>query len=332
MSITEIVPGVHQMKVPIPNNPLENTNVYLIRGDHRHALIDAGWPGEIALQALRGQLADVGVTFKDISQVLVTHAHHDHYGLAGRIRELSGATVALHSVDRDFLAPAYSDFDGYLDRMEAWFRSNGVPDSELPATRMFAAMRHAGASALPDVTLEDGDTVSVGDFHLQVVWTPGHSPGHICFYEPDRKLLFAGDHILAVITPNISLQPLAQSNPLADFISSLNKVRSLDIALALPAHEHLIEDTPGRIDEIIEHHELRNSEILAALEDEALTAFAIAKQITWMPELGGVRFDDLAPPDRRMAVSEALAHLEAMRADGRVSRIVRDEMTCYQRA
>ncbi len=330
--MTEIVPGVHQLKVPIPNNPLENTNVYLIRSDDGHALIDAGWNDDIALQSLHDQLAEIGVTFRDISRILVTHAHHDHYGLAGRIRELSGATVALHQVDKDFLTPRYSSFDDYLNRMEQWFRSNGVPDNELPASRMFASMRQAGATVLPDVTLTDGDSISVGDFHLQVVWTPGHSPGHICFYERERKLLFVGDHVLSVITPNISLQPLARNNPLADFVSSLNKVRPLDVTLALPAHEQLIENLPGRIDEIIEHHEVRNREILAALKDEPMTAFDIAGHITWMPEFGGVHFNDLASPDRRMAVSETLAHLEAMRVNGRVVRTDLDEITYYRHA
>ncbi|MBL7166142.1 MAG: MBL fold metallo-hydrolase [Dehalococcoidales bacterium] len=330
--MTEIVPGVYQLKVPIPNNPLENTNVYLIRGDGGHALIDAGWNDDIALQSLHDQLAEIGVTFRDISQILVTHAHHDHYGLAGRIRELSGATVALHEIDRDFLTPQYSSFDEYLNRMEQWFRSNGVPEIELPASRMFATMRRAGATVLPDVTLTDGDSIPVGDFHLQVVWTPGHSPGHICFYERKRKLLFVGDHVLSVITPNISLQPLATNNPLADFIGSLGKVRPMDVTLALPAHEQLIENLPGRIDEIIEHHEVRNQEILTALKDEPMTAFDIAGHITWMPEFGGVHFNDLASPDRRMAVSETLAHLEAMRVNDRVVRTDRKEILYYQYA
>jgi glyoxylase-like metal-dependent hydrolase (beta-lactamase superfamily II) len=330
--MTEIVPGVYQLKVPIPNNPLENTNVYLIRSDGSHALIDAGWNDDIALQSLHDQLAEIGVTFRDISQILVTHAHHDHYGLAGRIRELSGATIALHEIDRDLLTPQYSSFDDYLNRMEQWFRSNGVPEKELPASRMFAAMRQAGAAMLPDVILTDGDSISVGDFHLQVVWTPGHSPGHICFHEPERKLLFVGDHVLSVITPNISLQPLSRNNPLADFISSLGKIRPFDVTLALPAHEHVINDLPARIDEIIEHHEVRNQEILVALKDEPMTAFHIAGHITWMPEFGGVHFNDLASPDRRMAVSETLAHLEAMRVNDRVVRTDQKEIIYYRRA
>jgi len=330
--MTEIVPGVYQLKVPIPNNPLENTNVYLIRGHNGYALIDAGWNDDAALKSLHDQLSDIGVEFHDISQILITHAHHDHYGLAGRLRELSGATIALHEQDHRFLNPQYSSFDEYLDGIESWFRGNGVPEHELPASRMFATMRRTAASVLPDVTLNDGDVISAGDFNLQVIWTPGHSPGHVCFYEPERKILFAGDHVLSVITPNISLQPLARNNPLADFVNSLNKVKLLDISLALPAHEQLIEDLPGRINEIIRHHEVRNQEILAAVKEEPLTAFNISGHITWMPEFGGVHFDNLAVNDRRMAIMETLAHLEAMRVDGRIIRTDRNNTACYHRS
>jgi len=330
--MTEIIPGIYQLKVPIPDNPLENTNVYLIRGDDGHVLIDAGWNDDAALQSLQNQLSDIGVEFRDISRILITHAHHDHYGLAGRIRDLSGATIALHEQDRRFLNPQYASFNEYLDGIERWFRGNGVPEHELPASRMFATMRRTAASVLPDVTLNDGDIISVGDFNLQVIWTPGHSPGHVCFYEPERKLLFAGDHVLSVITPNISLQPLARNNPLADFVNSLKKVRPLEISLAMPAHEQLIEDLPGRIDVIIRHHEVRNQEILAAVKDEPMTAFNISGYITWMPDFGGVHFDNLAVNDRRMAITETLAHLEAMRVGGRIIRTDRNDMVFYHRS
>jgi glyoxylase-like metal-dependent hydrolase (beta-lactamase superfamily II) len=325
------IPGIHQLKVPIPNNPLENTNVYLVHGDGGHLLIDAGWNGDQALQSLRQQLSRLGIGFGDISRIVVTHAHRDHYGLAGRLRQLSGASVSLHQLDRDFLSPRFSNVDEYLDQAEAWFRANGVPDSELSMTRMFISMRASGATPMPDTLLADGDSIQVGRFSLQVVWTPGHSPGHICLYEPQQKVLFAGDHILPVITPNISLQPLSPGNPLADFLASLKKVREMDVRLVLPAHEHIFEDLPRRVDEIVHHHELRNLEILEAIKAEPMTAYRISSHITWMPELGGVRFEDLEPGDRRMAISETLAHLEAMAAAGRVTRSSRDGITYYQR-
>ncbi|NIN35358.1 MAG: MBL fold metallo-hydrolase, partial [Gammaproteobacteria bacterium] len=89
-------------------------------------------------------------------------------------------------------------------------------------------MRRFSSITPPDITLRDREIISVDPFRLQVIWTPGHSPGHICLYEQTHKILFAGDHILPIITPNISLQPQSHSNPLGDFLNSLKKVKQLD--------------------------------------------------------------------------------------------------------
>ena len=102
--MTEIVSGIHQLKVPIPNNPLENTNVYLISSNKGHTLIDAGWNSEEAFISLSNQMSESAIRFQDISQILVTHVHHDHYGLAGRLREISGAKITLHRHDHEFLS------------------------------------------------------------------------------------------------------------------------------------------------------------------------------------------------------------------------------------
>ena len=328
----EIVTGIHQLKIPIPNNPLEYTNIYLLKGDDGHLLIDTGWNDEAAFQSLSNQLTEIGVDFKKISQIIATHVHFDHYGLSGKLKELSQAKIALHTEDKNLLTPKYMNPEESLRQAEQWFYINGVPASELPKFQMpFAGMRREGSATLPDITLHGGETISAGTFNLQVVWTPGHSPGHVCLYEPARKILFSGDHILPVITPNVSLQPQSGLNPLADFLKSLNKVKQLDVNLVLPAHEHQFTDLPTRVDEIIHHHELRNLECLEAISNEPKTAYQISQRITWMPEFGGVSFKDLVPMDKRMAISETLAHLEAMRVNGRVAQFEQDSIAYYQR-
>ena len=329
--MTKIMPGIYQMKIPIPNNPLGYTNTYLVQGGDERLLIDAGWDDEKALQSLRSQLADIGVDLKDITKIIVTHAHFDHYGLAGRVKQLSMAKIALHYLDKNLLAPVNTNMHELLNQNEHWFYTNGVPTAELPATRFaFAPMRRFSTITPPDIALRDREIISAGPFRLQVVWTPGHSPGHICLYEPTHKILFAGDHILPIITPNISLQPQSNTNPLGDFLNSLNKVKQLDINLVLPAHEDLFEDLNTRVDEIHLHHELRNTEILEAIGTKPKTAYQISTLITWMPEFGGINFQNLGPSDKRMAVSETLAHLMAMRINGMVVQVNRDDIIHYQ--
>ncbi len=331
--MTEIRPGIHQLKIPIPDNPLENTNTYLVRGDGENLLIDTGWNNEEAFQALKRQLTEIGINFTDITRIIVTHAHGDHYGLTGRLKQVSPATLSLHYLEKEFLAPRFQNMEEFLLQTDQWLKSNGVPASELPAPRAaFGGARRPGMPAVPDNTLSDADTITIGSFSLQVVWTPGHSPGHICLYEPNQKILFSGDHVLPVITPNVSLQPHADNNPLGDFLNSLNKVKQLDTRLVLPAHEHIFTDLPARIDEIVQHHRHRNSEILETIKSAPKTAYQISTVITWMPELGGVRFRDLAPWDKRMAVSETLAHLEALRGDRTVAKSHRAGIVYYQQA
>ena len=331
--MNEIIPGIHQLKIPIPNNPLEYTNTYLIQGDGEYLLIDAGWNDEAAFQSLQKQLAEIGLAGKDISQIIVTHAHRDHYGLAGRLQQLSQARISLHYREIDLLASRYQNIDDFLHQTEQWFHSHGAPSSELPtAQAALAGMGRPGSHAQPDITLRGGETISAGAFKLQVLWTPGHSPGHVCLYEPNKKILFAGDHVLPVITPNVSLQPQSDLNPLGDFLNSLNVVKQLDVSLVLPAHEQIFTDLPARVEEIIQHHQHRNLEILEAIKAEPKTAHQISTVITWMPGLGGARFQDLAPWDKRMAVSETLAHLQAMGNDRLVARSRRNGIFYYHRS
>ncbi len=330
--MTEIIPGIHQLKIPIPNNPLGYTNTYLVQEDSGYLLIDAGWSDEEAFRALKKQLDEIGVDLKDISQIIVTHAHRDHYGLADRLRQLTQARISLHHLEKNVIAPRYRNIDEVIRQLDRWFHVNGMPDKELPTSQAaFVGMSQSPAPALPDISLNGGETISTGVFNLQVLWTPGHSPGHICLHETTRKILFSGDHVLPVITPNISLQPQSNANPLGDFLNSLNMVKKLDVNLVLPAHEHRFTDLKTRVEEIIWHHKQRNSEILETIKAEPKTAYQIATKITWMPELGGVRFKALAVWDKRAAVSETLAHLEAMRIDGKVTKFSRDDIIYYRR-
>jgi glyoxylase-like metal-dependent hydrolase (beta-lactamase superfamily II) len=183
----------------------------------------------------------------------------------------------------------------------------------------------------PDIFLNGGEMLSNGLFDLKVIWTPGHSPGHICLYEQSQKLLFCGDHILSVITPNISLPPASDSNPLDDFIKSLHTVRNLSVNYVLPAHESIFSNLSKRVDEILQHHEVRNTEILQALQTTAMTAYQISHLIKWMPEFGGVKFNDLKTWDKRAAVSETLAHLKAMNVHGKVNSERQDSLIYYLR-
>ena len=324
--VTQIVAGIYQLKVPIPNNPLEATNVYLLQGDKSYTLIDAGWDSATAFNSLNRQLAEVGVGFRDISQIIITHAHFDHFALVRRIKELTDAKIFIHHREQEVFRIRYSISKEFLGEVVIWFRTNGVPEEMLAGVHGPISGFGTSVPAQPDVLLSGDETIAGGAFNLKVIWTPGHSPGHICLYEPVHKILFSGDHVLRVITPNVSLPANTTGNPLGDYIKSLLTVKNLAVELVLPGHEDIFRNLSKRVEEIIHHHEKRSAEILKGMKHQELTAYQIANLVTWMPEQGGVKHDDLAPLAKLAAVSETMAHLKAMSVEGKVSTTVRDSV------
>ena len=306
-------------------------NVYLVREDNGYLLIDTGWNTEEAFDSLKEQLDEIGIEVKDISQIVVTHIHPDHYGLAGRLKQLSGAKLALHHLEKNLIDSRYIHMDSLLHQVAQWLHANGVPASSLTELQTASTgMARFVIPAIPDVTLYGGETLSTGFFSFKVLWTAGHSPGHISLYEPSQKILISGDHILPTITPNVGLHPQSSDNPLSDYIDSLNAVKPLDVNLVLPGHENPFTGLQSRIEELIQHHKQRNSEILETITAKPKTACQIATEITWMLDTHGAGWQNLASRDKRLAVLETIAHLESMRVDGKISKFTRDGISYYQ--
>jgi len=328
--MVEIMPGIYRLPLSLPSSFQSYINSYLVKGNNEHLLIDTGWNTDEAFDSLKKQLADISINLEDISQIVVTHAHPDHYGLGGKLRELYGTKLALHYREKDFIDSRYVNMDELLQQMAQWLQVNGVPPDELAELQTASlGMAKFVAPRLPDITLYGGETITTGHFSLKVLWTPGHAPGHVCLYEPTQKILFSGDHILPTITSHVGLHPQTSSNPLGDYFDSLNQLKQLDVKLVLPGHEYPFTDFKLRLEEIMQHHKQRNSEILSALNANPKTAYQIATEITWMSDTNGVSWDKLSSWDKRMAILETLSHLEAMRATGEVDKFTRDDIIYY---
>ena len=150
----------------------------------------------------------------------MTHIHPDHYGLAGRVREASGAWVSLHPADARLIHERYDDPTALLGEMGVMLRRQGTPADEIVALQS-ASMPVRGFvdACVPDVLLEDGAKPDVPAWDLTAIWTPGHSPGHLCFWEDTHRLLMSGDHVLPRITPNVSFHPGPARTRLATSLS-----------------------------------------------------------------------------------------------------------------
>jgi glyoxylase-like metal-dependent hydrolase (beta-lactamase superfamily II) len=319
-AVEQVRPGVWSISVPIPNNPLGSTLVYLLDSAAGPVLIDAGWHAPETLAALEAGVAAAGADLTDIRGVLVTHHHPDHHGLAGEVRERSGAWVALHREDaevvRSHRRSLTSQRDDSRSRTIEALHAAGAPPEEAEALLAQHEALEIALPALPDRTLEDGQRTDVPGRDLRVVWTPGHSPGHACFHLPSEGLLFAGDHALPGITPHVGLYEFAapDADPLGDFLASLRRVAALDPAEVLPAHQRRFTDLPGRVQVLLDHHEERFTEVLRVLaEIGPLTLWEVAERMTWNRP-----WAELAPLMRRIAVSEAAAHLRHLERSGRI--------------
>jgi glyoxylase-like metal-dependent hydrolase (beta-lactamase superfamily II) len=316
--VEEVVGGLWSIPVPIPNNPLRYVLVYaaeLTGGGV--ALVDAGWPTDDAWEALQAGLKTAGIELTDVRSVLVTHLHPDHYGLAPRVREASGAWIGMHPADSALLARRYDTVDELLESQRRMMRESGIPAADLEefsgasmGVKQFLEMKK------PDVDIEDGQALDLPGWRFQAVWTPGHSPGHLCFFERDRRLFLSGDHVLPRITPNIGAHPQQPDNPLADFLDSLRKVSALDVDEVLPAHEYRFRNLGARTTALIEHHEERLREIEGALAVRpGDTTWELTLNLTWSRP-----WDQIPAYMRRAANGETLAHLLLLAREGRVRR------------
>lgn len=316
-------PGVHRLRIPLAGSPLQHLNAYVLPGREGHLLIDTGWNRDDAFEALQGQMEALGLSLGDVSTIVLTHMHLDHCGLVERVRRASGAVVGIHAVESRLMGRSHHQVRDYAHRTAERLRQSGMEDGVggVPE-EVVRRMRSLAAPFEADFTLEEGQVLQHDDFALRVVWTPGHSPGHMCLYEAGRRLLFAGDHVLERITPNVGLFPHSGGNPLGSYLASLEKLESLGVDLVLPGHGEPFRGLVGRARELKEHHAFRGRELMELLAQEGgrQTPFKLAQLTTWHSGGRPVSWQRLPALDQRLAIFETMAHLEAMSRDGALRR------------
>jgi glyoxylase-like metal-dependent hydrolase (beta-lactamase superfamily II) len=293
------------IRVALPVKSLGYVLVYVFETRHGIYVVDTGWDTDESWQSLCQGLQAIGHSVEEVRGVLITHVHPDHYGLAGRIRTASDAWIALHPADAALVHSGYLLPSDQQPKLQRALLEAGVPEAdrlqvqgeELPESGYITHVE-------PDISLEDGERVPVPGWDIRSVWTPGHTPGHVCFAIPDSKIMLTGDHVLPRITPGISVFGSAGDDPLGDFLRSLAKVGEYSSELVLPAHEYSFPDLMRRVQQLQEHHALRFADIMAVVAAGADTAWTIASHVRWSTPWASL--DTLS---RRGALGETLAHL-----------------------
>jgi glyoxylase-like metal-dependent hydrolase (beta-lactamase superfamily II) len=310
-SVAQIAPDVWRITLPLPFR-LRAVHLYLVRGADGYTLIDAGLDTQAARDVFDEALRMLGVPREAIVRLYVTHMHPDHIGMAGR----HAAAGARASIMRDEERRArYVWGSAPLDEWINFLLRHGM------AREVADAVTQAAADLRRCVTLPerfdyvaDGDMVAIGDRMCRTVWTPGHSDHHYVLVDDAARVIFAGDHLLPTITPNIGLYPECRPDPLGDYLASLDRFANEGTYSVLPAHGEIYGDLPARVRALRAHHDERLAGVLAFVRDGApdgVTAFDV---------VGHFWGDRLSPHEVRFALVEVAAHLEYLRLRGELER------------
>ncbi len=319
--LTEIVTGVFELRLPIP---FEDglVNVFLFVDGDEVDLLDCGMNADESLESIRASLSHLGA--RRVRRLVVTHIHPDHYGAAGVIAGAGMADLYLHRLEVPLVHPRYVELEQLVKEVRTYLLVNGVPEEEAEVlSNSQRALSQVVKTAEPSVQLDGAETIDMGRLRMRVEWTPGHSPGHICLYQPDQKLLFAGDHMLPELSPNIGLHPQSTPDPLHEYLSGLRRMAAYRPRLVLPSHGRPFTDADSRVATLAAHHQRRLDRILEIVGDGQVSGWHVALQV-WGPRTQMY--------EKRLALQEGLAHLQALAVEGLLQKRVTPSSVIWSRA
>jgi len=314
-----VAEDVWQLKLPVPF-PLRFVSVYLVEGEDGWTLVDAGYDHPPAREAWEAGAAAAGCDLaRDVGRIVVTHFHPDHIGAARWLGERTDAPVCMMEREIPFSRKLWGSSD--TGPFEEYLMRHGMPRGM--AEEAAAVVRYA--LPLPDemIPLQPGEKLPMADGTARIIHTPGHADNQIVLHDEARGILFAADHLLLGITPNIGLWPESEPHPLARYLESLERMRGLRADLVLPGHGPVFRDLDGRIGELILHHQERLETMWHTISDHPKTPYEVSRLV-----FRGTLTDH----QRCFALAETLAHLDYLVLTGRAQQVQQAEYVAYQAA
>ena len=323
---TAAAAGIHRLAVPTPF-AVGRVNCYLIE-DAPLTLVDTGPNSGKSLDELEQALATHGRTIEELELIVLTHQHMDHLGLLEILVRRSGAEVAALAILGPYLAAFRESMIADDDYAQAIMRRHGIPaDLVTVLGAVGAAFRAFGSRGEVTRPLHDGDALSLRDHRLRVLHRPGHSPSDTVYWDEQRQILIAGDHLLAHISSNpLVARPLdgdqhaPRPHALITYIDSMLATRELPAELVLTGHGDPIIDHVALIDERLRLHRRRAQKILRMLDVGPLTAYEIALQM----------WGNVAVTQAYLTLSEVLGHVDLLARDGLVRELEVDDVVKFE--
>jgi glyoxylase-like metal-dependent hydrolase (beta-lactamase superfamily II) len=307
--------GLQLIRIDLPFR-LDHVNCFLAEGENGWTLIDTGLHDEPTINRWKEELEG-----KEVTDILITHYHPDHFGYAGGLQRKLNARVSMSKIDTRSGLSSWQE--PFLNKLMDHYMLAGIPKT------IAEGMTENTRSFVPRVTpypnvdhyFEEGEKIQLGKYEYEVIFTPGHSDGLVCFYNKDQSTLLSTDHILPKITPNISYWFHGDDNPLQTYMASLNKMKKLDADFVIPSHGQPFYDANERIEQILQHHEERLDYLLGIIKKETRLSVFEASEKLFNKKLN--------IHETRFAVGETLAHLEYLRKEGQCTRELEDGEYSY---
>jgi glyoxylase-like metal-dependent hydrolase (beta-lactamase superfamily II) len=312
--------GVHRLPVPVPfpqaGGPV---NVYVLEEKGGGLLLwDSGIGSAEGTAALEEGFRRLGRRFDEVRRIVVSHGHVDHYGAARFVEERNGGEIPAfaHPADADKMAEGGTRFRDRMPIMGAYMVKLGVPMDVLLVIGEQGKKSHGLARRIREVRpIADGETIETRHLSLRVTHMPGHTPGLLCLHDPVHRLFFSADHLLEKVSPNpiIELGPNGEEGffrPLLAYVESVRRMHALDLDLVLPGHAAPFSGHRAVIDRLLAFYEKRQARIAELLAEGPKTAWEVSRAL----------FPSARPTDAFLTVSETIANLEVLEAQGKAAR------------
>jgi glyoxylase-like metal-dependent hydrolase (beta-lactamase superfamily II) len=313
--------GLSRVALPVGVNAVDTVNMHVLADGDRVTLVDCGvWRPDLAdggLAAVEAGIEAAGYALRDVARIVVTHAHIDHYGLAGRLMEATGAELAMHTLT-DLDCEKYRHPDTARARRRDTYADHGVSEAERTdlADHLTRWLPYLHSVVEASQRLRGGEELVIGGDCWDVVHTPGHSLGHVCLWSSSRQVLLSGDHLLPGITPPVSFERGFDADPLRSYLDSLRRIADLRPRVVYPGHGRPFGDAAGRIEAIVRNKLRRLETIRRAIREQPSSVTELADRLVAKAVLAH---------QRQLAISETLAHIAYLRWSGVVERRTRPD-------